>query len=234
MNRTKKLPKLAFYLVVLIMVISFPLAAHAKDKILFGAARPLSGVSAFFEANAFGPIYKMWVDEVNAEGGIYVKEYGKKLPVEMLVYDSKSEMGTMTRLLDKLILQDKVDFILPPVSTAFLFAASAIANRHEKVLIGAEGGASSLKAIMASGTMPYFFMVLPFADHYQMPVLAEVFEEMGVKTAAINFIEDLHGIEYSGMATKEFNRRGITVKDDQKYADGSQGRFAYPEGSPET
>jgi len=216
------------------MVISFPLAAHAKDKILFGAARPLSGVSAFFEANAFGPIYKMWVDEVNAEGGIYVKEYGKKLPVEMLVYDSKSEMGTMTRLLDKLILQDKVDFILPPVSTAFLFAASAIANRHEKVLIGAEGGASSLKAIMASGTMPYFFMVLPFADHYQMPVLAEVFEEMGVKTAAINFIEDLHGIEYSGMATKEFNRRGITVKDDQKYADGSQGRFAYPEGSPET
>jgi branched-chain amino acid transport system substrate-binding protein len=212
MNRTKKLPKLAFYLVVLIMVISFPLAAHAKDKILFGAARPLSGVSAFFEANAFGPIYKMWVSEVNAQGGIYVKEYGKKLPVEMLVYDSKSEMGTMTRLLDKLILQDKVDFILPPVSTAFLFAASAIANRHEKVLIGAEGGASSLKAIMASGTMPYFFMVLPFADHYQMPVLAEVFEEMGVKTAAINFIEDLHGIEYSGMATKEFNRRGITVK----------------------
>jgi branched-chain amino acid transport system substrate-binding protein len=212
MNRTEKLPKLAIYLIALIMFISFPLAAQAKDKIVIGAARPLSGVNAFFEANAFGPIYKMWVDEVNAEGGIYVKEYGKKLPVEMLVYDSKSEMGTMTRLLDKLILKDKVDFIFPPVSTAFLFAASAIANRHGMVLIGAEGGASSLKEVMKSGTMPYFFMVLPFADHFQMPVLAEVFQEMGVKSAGISFIEDLHGIEYSGMATKEFNRRGIEIK----------------------
>ena len=42
----------------------------AKDKIIIGAARPLSGPLAFFEANAFGPIYKMWVDEVNAKGGI--------------------------------------------------------------------------------------------------------------------------------------------------------------------
>ena len=44
--------------------------ARTKDKIRIGAARPLSGPYAFFEANAFGPIYKMWVDEVNSKGGI--------------------------------------------------------------------------------------------------------------------------------------------------------------------
>jgi branched-chain amino acid transport system substrate-binding protein len=182
----------------------------AKDKIVIGASRPLSGQHAFFEANAFGPLYKMWVDEVNAKGGIYVKEYGKKLPVEMLVYDDKSDMGTMTRLLDKLILEDKVDFIFPPVSTAFLFAAGAIANRHKYILIGAEGGATTLAPLMP--TMPYFFMVLQFSDHYQMPVLADVFKEVGVKTVGINFIEDLHGIEYSGVATREFDKKGIEVK----------------------
>ncbi len=210
MNRTSKLPKLAIYLVVLIMFISFPLAAQAKDKIVIGAARPLSGPYAFFEANAFGPIYKMWVDEVNAQGGIFVKEYGKKLPVEMLVYDDKSDMGTMTRLLDKLILQDKVDFIFSPASTAFLFAAGAVTNRHGYILIGAEGGATTIKDMLPG--MPYFFMVLPFSDHFQMPVLGDIFREMGVKTVAINFIEDLHGIEYSGVATREFNRRDIEVK----------------------
>jgi branched-chain amino acid transport system substrate-binding protein len=182
----------------------------AKDKIVIGASRPLSGQHAFFEANAFGPLYKMWVDEVNAKGGIYVKEYGKKLPVEMLVYDDKSDMGTMTRLLDKLILEDKVDFIFPPVSTAFLFAAGAVANRHKYILIGAEGGATTLAPLLP--TMPYFFMVLQFSDHYQMPVLADVFEELGVKTVAINFIEDLHGIEYSGVATNEFTKKGIEIK----------------------
>ena len=79
-------------------------------------------------------------------------------------------------------------------------------------LIGAAGGASSLKEVMKSGTMPYFFMVLPFADHFQMPVLADIFQEIGVKTVGINYIEDLHGIEYSGIATREFNRRKIEVK----------------------
>ena len=182
----------------------------AKDKIVIGAARPLSGPLAFFEEVAFGPIYKMWVDEVNARGGIYVKEYGKKLPVEMKVYDDKSDMGTMTRLLEKLILQDKVDFVFAPASTAFLFAAGAVANRHGYILMGCEGGATTIKQMLPG--MPYFFGVIQFSDHYQMPVLAEVFKEMGVKDVGIMFIEDLHGIEYSGMAVKEFEKQGIKIK----------------------
>lgn len=206
MNRLK----FKLYITISILLLVFPLTAFSKDKIIIGASRSLSGPLAFFEANAFGPLYKMWVDEVNAQGGIYVKEFNKKLPVEMLVYDDKSDMGTMTRLLDKLILQDKVDFIFPPISTAFLFAAAAVANRHGYLLIGAEGGATSLVELLP--TMPYFFMVLPFADHYQMPVLGDIFVELGVKTVAINFINDLHGIEYSGVATKEFNKRNIEVK----------------------
>ncbi len=182
----------------------------AKDKIIIGAARPLSGPLAFFEANAFGPIYKMWVDEVNAAGGIYVKEYGKRLPIEMKVYDDKSDMGTMTRLLDKLIVQDKVDFVFPPASTAFLFAAGAVANRHGYILIGAEGGATTIKDMLPG--MPYFFQTIQFSDWNQMPVLAEVFKEMGVKDVGIMFIQDLHGIEYSGMAVREFEKAGLKIE----------------------
>ncbi|MBW1998708.1 MAG: amino acid ABC transporter substrate-binding protein [Deltaproteobacteria bacterium] len=210
MNRTLRFSRLGACVFVLILVFSFPFTAYSKDKIIIGAARPLSGPLSFFEANAFGPIYKMWVDEVNAKGGIYIEEYGKRLPVEMLVYDDKSDMGTMTRLLDKLILKDKVDFVFPPASTAFLFAAGAIANRHGYILLGAEGGATTITQMLPG--MPYFFGVLNFSDHNQMPVLAEIFEEVGVKSAAIMFIEDLHGIEYSGVANREFTRKGIEVK----------------------
>ena len=37
-----------------------------------------------------GRVYQMWVDEINADGGIYVEEYGKKLPIEFIQYDDKS------------------------------------------------------------------------------------------------------------------------------------------------
>jgi len=203
--------------VCIILLISFmvlPITSWAeskkeKEKIVIGAARPLSGPLAIFEETAFGPIYKMWVDEVNAKGGIYVEEYGKSLPVEMLVYDDKSDMGTMTRLLEKLILEDKVDFVFPPASTAFLFAAGAVANRHGYILLGAEGGATTITQMLPG--MPYFFGVLNYSDWYQIPVLADIFEEWGVKTVAIMFIEDLHGIEYSGVATREFGKKGIDI-----------------------
>ena len=199
--------KFGVCLVLLVTFMVFPISSEVKaqtekDKILIGAARPLSGPLAVFEETAFGPIYKMWVDEVNAKGGIYVEEYGKKLPVEMRVYDDKSDIGTMTKLLEKLILEDKVDFLFPPAGTAFLFAAGAVANRHGYILVGAEGGATSIRDMLPG--MPYFFGVLNFSDHNQIPVLADIFEEIGVKTAAIMFIEDLHGIEYSGVATREF------------------------------
>ncbi len=216
MNIRSLTSRISVYIVSFILVVSFIYIDNlqAKDKITIGASRPLSGPLAFFEANAFGPIYKMWVKEVNAKGGIYVKEYGKKLPVEMLVYDDKSDMGTMTRLMEKLILRDRVDFLLPPASTAFLFAGGAIANRHKYILIGAEGGLSTVSAKdarMNLKNMPYFFGVLNFAEHYQMPALAEIYKDLGVKTASIIFIEDLHGIEYSESAIEEFTKRDIKV-----------------------
>jgi len=34
--------------------------------------------------------YELWLEKVNAKGGIYVKEYGKKIPVEIKYYDDES------------------------------------------------------------------------------------------------------------------------------------------------
>ncbi|MBN2041694.1 MAG: amino acid ABC transporter substrate-binding protein [Spirochaetes bacterium] len=210
MSNTCKISKLVTFLVLLLFTVSIPITAHSKDKIVIGAARPLSGYAAFYEANAFGPIYKMWVDEVNAKGGIYVKQYKKKLPIELKIYDNKSDIGTTTRLMEKLILQDKVDFILPPASTAFLFAAAGVANKHKYILIGAEGGATTAEKQLDK--MPYLFMVLNYSNHYQCPVLADIYADLGVKSVAIIYVDDLHGIEYQGVGSNEFMSKGIEVK----------------------
>lgn len=45
------------------------------------------------------PSYEIFANQVNAEGGIYVKEYGKKIPVELRVLDDESDgLKTQTQL----------------------------------------------------------------------------------------------------------------------------------------
>lgn len=179
-----------------------------KDKLVFGGSRSQSGPYAVFDEAAFGPIYRMWADEVNERGGIYVEEYGKQLPVELLIYDDTSDLGTMTRLLERLMVEDQVDFLLPPVSTAFLKTAAELANENGYILLGAEGGAKELEPLMAS--LPYFFSILNHATH-QVPALVDMLVEMGVESAAIIFIADQHGIEYSGDALPLLEANGIDV-----------------------
>ncbi|MGD8984380.1 MAG: amino acid ABC transporter substrate-binding protein [Desulfobacteraceae bacterium] len=187
----------------------------AKDKIRIGQAIALSGPLAGGVAIAGGRIYVMWVEEVNKNGGIYVKEYGKKLPVELIRYDDKSDIGTMTNLLEKLIVQDKVDFVFPPWGTAWLFAAAPVANKYGYILIGGPGGALKLKEL----SLPYFFQVLNFSET-QAPALADIFKEVGVKSAAVIYRGDLHGVEYGDAMVPYFKKKGIDVKMKKSYPPG--------------
>lgn len=179
----------------------------AKDKIVIGAARPISGPLKDIGDYAFGPIMQMWADDVNARGGLNVG--GKKLPVELKIYDDTSDLGTSTRLIEKLILEDKVDFLFPNCSTAFLYASAPLANKYGYVYLGAEGGCTTLTEMLPD--LPYVFGVLNYSNYNQMPALADAFVAKGVKTVAIIYINDLHGVEYYHSALSEFLKKDINI-----------------------
>lgn len=191
--------------------------AAAKDKIRIGQAIALSGPLAGGVAISGGQIYELWVDEVNKNGGIYVAEYGKKLPVELIRYDDKSDIGTMTNLLEKLILEDKVDFVFPPWGTAWLFAAAPVANKYGYIMIGGPGGALKLKQL----NLPYFFQVLNCSDT-QAPALADIFKEVGAKSVAVISRGDLHGVEYGNEMVPVFKKMGLEVKMNKSYPPGTK------------
>jgi branched-chain amino acid transport system substrate-binding protein len=186
-----------------------PTVLPAKESIVVGMSRPLSGPLAIIGDSAFRPVYETWVPRVNDEGGIYVEEYGKKLPIELIVYDDTSDPATMARLTEKLILEDKVDFLWPASGTAFVFAQAPIANKYGYILVTAEGGATQIKEMLPS--LPYVFVTLSFSDWYQLPVLADLLASKGAETAYVTYIADLHGIEYSGVAGIEFPKKGIEI-----------------------
>jgi branched-chain amino acid transport system substrate-binding protein len=220
-RRGKMKNKVWFGLFVFTVIVMFSwglcIAQPSKDKIIIGQAASLSGILSPEYTFACAPYYDFWVKVVNAEGGIYVKEYGKKLPVELKVYDDKSDIGTMTRVLEKLIMEEKVDFIFAPWSTAFTFAAAPIANKHKYILMCNGAGAMKLKDFSAD--LPYYFQTLNFAET-QVPVLVDILEELGVKRVAIMAQDDLHGVENNQAAVPALKERGFEVVMEKTYPIG--------------
>ena len=66
--------------------------------------------------------------------------------------------------------------------------------------MSAEGGATTLSKQMEAGKLPWVFQFLNYSDHNQMPVMSDIMAELGMKSFAIMYIDDLHGIEYNAQA----------------------------------
>jgi len=204
---------------VLALLMVFPLTAFAKDKVKIGAAIALSGPNA-------GPAmitqlrnYKLWVDQVNAKGGLKVKGYDKPLPIELTLYDDKGDVGTSVRLVEKLILKDKVDLLLPPWGTASHFAVAPIVTKHGYPMIGPT--ASSVKLMEIADKIPYMFIILNQPTS-QGAGLVEVLKDLKVKTAALIRHTDLHGIEFVNYVEPALKKAGIKVLLSESYPMGAK------------
>jgi branched-chain amino acid transport system substrate-binding protein len=180
----------------------------APDKIIIGNAIALSGANAQGASLTQIPTYDLWVDDVNAAGGIYVKEFDKKIPVEMLRYDDTSDVGTAVQLTEKLILEDKVHFVLPPWGTAFNFAIAPIVTEHKMPVLGCT--VSSKQLATEAHNYPYFFTMLNQAPA-QGAALVEAAKELGIKTAAVIHHTDLHGIEFAGDVLPQLSAGGVDI-----------------------
>ncbi len=221
MNDKVKYFKLTACFILLVFLIGVPLTAFSqtKDKIRIGTAIGLSGWYAPGAKMTQTTNYDLWVEEVNAKGGIFVKEYGKRLPVELITYDDKSDVGTTVKLLEKLILEDKVDLILAPWGTAANVAAGSIANKYEYPLIGISCSSEKLREVI--NTLPYFVVILN-QPRDQGHDLVELLKEFKIQKVAMIYVADLHGIEFAGYTAPQLGIAGIDVSILKSYPLGSK------------
>ena len=87
------------------------LAADAPAEIKIGTLYASSGRFASISMPVFTGL-KIWADQKNAEGGVYVKAFDKKIPVKLVAYDDQSNTATASTLYNQLITQDKVDLLV--------------------------------------------------------------------------------------------------------------------------
>jgi branched-chain amino acid transport system substrate-binding protein len=112
-----------------------PATPTSPEEILIGCNAPLTGMHAGFgEGGVWGE--RAAVDDINKLGGIYVEEYGRKIPVRLVVVDNESDAAKAGTLEEDLILREKVHFLVDPNQPIDLAIPEATAvERHNIVRV---------------------------------------------------------------------------------------------------
>ena len=123
-------------LVALAAAMTLALPAYAEEapaEIKIGTLYASSGRYASISMPVFGGL-KLWVDQKNAEGGVYVKAFDKKMPIKLVAYDDQSNTATAATLYNQLITQDKVDLLVADSGSVLTAPAVPIARDHKMFL----------------------------------------------------------------------------------------------------
>ena len=99
--------------------------------------------------------YKLWQKRVNDAGGIMLKKFNKKVPIELVGYDDQGKPDELLKLTERLIQQDKVDMILSPYATHMNLASAPIVNKYEYPVIMTT--ATTTKTYELGPKWPYAF-----------------------------------------------------------------------------
>lgn len=107
-------------------------AADAPDNIPVGVCVSLTGHFAGFGGGGLFGI-KAAVGDINKQGGVFVKKYGKKLPLKLIVVDNESDESKAGTLAQDIILRDKVKFIVNGMEPPHIRAPIASVCERYKV-----------------------------------------------------------------------------------------------------
>ena len=141
-----------------------PAAAAEGPTITFGAPLSITGRDSR-EGALTKDGYDFWKDYVNALGGFQVGS--TRYRVDIKYYDDGSDAATSAKLVERLITEDNIKFILAPYGSPATFATSAIAEKYKVPMVDANGAA---ERIFGRG-FKYTFAILSPAKKYLVGIL---------------------------------------------------------------
>lgn len=137
MERKKIGAKRFFRLLALVLLTFFFLLGvtsssfgEVPKEILIGGTISVTGPLSKI-VGPFKKLAKSWQDMINEQGGIWVREYKKRLPVKFIVYDDKSDQATSLKYYERLVTVDKVHILIGPFGSHNSFPAATVAENHK-------------------------------------------------------------------------------------------------------
>jgi branched-chain amino acid transport system substrate-binding protein len=164
-----------------IAAIALPPQAFAEDTIELGSAISITGKYSQEGKNAKDG-YDFAVKKINEKGG--VKVGGKTYKIEVKYYDDESTPARTAQLLERLISQDGIKFVLGPYGSGPTKAAAPVTEKYKIPMVEAEGASRSL----FSQGYKYIFAALSTSEQYLSPVVdlaAELAQKNGKSPSSI-------------------------------------------------
>lgn len=178
----------------LLMAIGMP--ANAADVIKIGVIGPMN----FMQGKGHWDGATLAAEEINAKGGIQVGQ--KKMKVVLVKADSNEFMSITdaTNAMERLMTQDKVDFVVGGFRTEAVFAMQDIAMDYKKLFLGCGAAHPELceKVGKDYKRYKYWFRVTPINSRYLVQVclinLATVNgmlkKELGIEKAKVAIVAE--------------------------------------------
>ncbi len=183
---------------------------RAEKVIVLGAAVSDSGKYAH-EGKHTRQGYILWQEWVNNEyGGIKVGD--DTYQVELIMYDDEGDPDTTAKLIEKLITEDEVDFLLGPYSSGLTKSASAIAEKYDKIMIEGNGASEDL---FERGFKNLFGVLTP-AGNYTQSALKAVAEK-GAKSVVIAYEDTSFPTSVGKGAEHWANEYGLEILGKETY-----------------
>lgn len=149
--------------------------------------------------------YDTWARWVNEEyGGIDMPD--GRHEVEIIYYDDESDADTAANLVQRLIDEDEVEFLLGPYSSGLTTGASAISEAAGVIMVEGNGTSDS----MFERGFENLFLVATVASDYTKSGI-EAFAANGAKTAVVAYEDTSFPTAVANGALKHLEANGIEV-----------------------
>jgi branched-chain amino acid transport system substrate-binding protein len=190
--------------------------AAEDDTIVLGAAVSITGKYSTNGKNTKDG-YDLAVKVINDKGGVKVGDKSYKL--EVIYYDDESTPARAAQLTERLIDQDRVQFMLGPYGSGLTKAVAPITEKFKVPMVEANGAAREL---FTQG-YKYLFAVLSTSDYYlrdAVKLAAEKAEAAGEDpsevTVAIAVENDPFSLDVRDGVIEDAEKYGMQVVIDDK------------------
>lgn len=132
----KQFSKKSMFLLFLVACLTLSLMpcsgvfAEERTEIRVGAINSLTGLNAMTAAEVKWA-YEQAITDINAKGGVYVKDLDKKLPIKLIFADDKSTADQAAAAMERLIKVDKIDLALSTNITPLNIAAGTVCEKYK-------------------------------------------------------------------------------------------------------
>ncbi len=211
-------------LAFLVVMVSLSLAgsALATDTIKIGASAAKTGPLAGGTAVTHWPNIKLWVHEVNARGGLQLKD--GKAKIELVEYDDRTSPGEAIKNIQRMATQDKVEFIIAPYGTGLNLATAPIFAKHGYPQLATTAITDKIPELTKRYSNIFFLLgdTSSLAKDV-VKILTKMKNDglIGNRVAMVN-VADAFGIELANAARPLFKEAGFEIVYDKSYPLGSQ------------